>query len=144
MLKKLRAGMMPPAGKPRPDLATVQALATSLETEIDAHAKPNLAMPRLHRLNRTEYQNAVRDVLGLDIDAAQMLPATMSAAVLTIRPARSRSRRRYWTPIYLRRDKSVAPHWERRPRQPRPTIVSPTTPRRTTTSRVCRSAPAAA
>ncbi len=94
MLKKLRAGMMPPAGKPRPDLATVQALATSLETEIDAHAKPNLAMPRLHRLNRTEYQNAVRDVLGLDIDAAQMLPADdvsrgfdNQAGTLTFSPA---------------------------------------------------------
>ncbi|HEY1899457.1 MAG TPA: DUF1592 domain-containing protein [Steroidobacteraceae bacterium] len=94
MLKKLRAGMMPPAGKPRPDFKTVQALANSLESEIDAHAKPNLAMPRLHRLNRTEYQNAVRDLLGLDIDASQMLPADdvsrgfdNQAGTLTFSPA---------------------------------------------------------
>jgi Protein of unknown function (DUF1592)/Protein of unknown function (DUF1588)/Protein of unknown function (DUF1587)/Protein of unknown function (DUF1585)/Protein of unknown function (DUF1595) len=85
---------MPPAGKPRPDAGTVQALATSLETEIDAHAKPNLSMPRLHRLNRTEYQNAVRDVLGLDVDVTQVLPADdvsrgfdNQAGTLTFSPA---------------------------------------------------------
>ncbi len=94
MLKKLRAGMMPPAGKPRPDFKTVQLLANSLESEIDAHATPNLAMPRLHRLNRTEYQNAVRDLLGLDIDVAQLLPADdvsrgfdNQAGTLTFSPA---------------------------------------------------------
>jgi hypothetical protein len=94
MLKKLRAGMMPPAGKGRPDFKTVQALATSLESEVDAHAKPNLAMPRLHRLNRTEYQNAVRDLLGLDIDVSQLLPADdvsrgfdNQAGTLTFSPA---------------------------------------------------------
>jgi hypothetical protein len=94
MIKKLRAGMMPPAGKPRPDPATIQAFATSLENEVDAHAKPNLAMPRLHRLNRTEYQNAVRDILGLDIDVAQLLPADdvsrgfdNQAGTLTFSPA---------------------------------------------------------
>jgi hypothetical protein len=94
MLKKLRAGMMPPAGKARPDFKTVQALAASLESEVDAHAKPNLAMPRLHRLNRTEYQNAVRDLLGLDIDVSQLLPADdvsrgfdNQAGTLTFSPA---------------------------------------------------------
>src|SRR5580698_2592823 len=94
MIKKLRAGMMPPAGKPRPDFATEQAFATSLENEVDAHAKPNLAMPRLHRLNRSEYQNAVRDLLGLDIDVAQLLPADdvsrgfdNQAGTLTFSPA---------------------------------------------------------
>ncbi|HEV2700402.1 MAG TPA: DUF1592 domain-containing protein [Steroidobacteraceae bacterium] len=75
MIHKLRAGMMPPAGKPRPDPGTIQAFASSLENEVDAHAKPNLSMPRLHRLNRTEYQNAVRDILDLDIDIKQLLPA---------------------------------------------------------------------
>jgi hypothetical protein len=55
MIKKLRAGMIPPAGKPRPDQAIVQAFATSVDSESDAHAKPNLVMPRLHRLNRTEH-----------------------------------------------------------------------------------------
>ena len=94
MLRKLRAGMMPPAGKARPEAATVQALANSLEEEIDAHARPNLAMPRLHRLNRTEYQNAVRDLLGLDVDVSQLLPADdvsrgfdNQAGTLTFSPA---------------------------------------------------------
>ena len=94
MLRKLRAGMMPPTGKPRPDWQTVQAFATTLEDEIDAHAKPNLSMPRLHRLNRVEYQNAVRDLLALDIDVTQLLPADDSsrgfdnqAGTLTFSPA---------------------------------------------------------
>jgi Protein of unknown function (DUF1592)/Protein of unknown function (DUF1588)/Protein of unknown function (DUF1587)/Protein of unknown function (DUF1585)/Protein of unknown function (DUF1595) len=94
MIKKLRAGMMPPAGKPRPDAATVQAFASSLENEVDAHARPNLAMPRLHRLNRTEYRNAVRDILGLDIDVTRLLPADdvsrgfdNQAGTLTFSPA---------------------------------------------------------
>jgi hypothetical protein len=94
MLRKLRAGMMPPPGKPRPDQATLQAFAASLETEVDAHAKPNLSMPRLHRLNRTEYQNTVRDLLDLDIDVAQLLPADdvsrgfdNQAGTLTFSPA---------------------------------------------------------
>lgn len=94
MLKKLRAGMMPPAGRPRPDFKTVQAFAGAMENEIDAHAKPNVAMPQLHRLNRVEYQNAVRDLLGLDIDVAQLLPADdvsrgfdNQAGTLTFSPA---------------------------------------------------------
>jgi hypothetical protein len=94
MLRKLRAGMMPPVGKPRPDIATVRVFATNLEQEIDSHAKPNLAMPRLHRMNRTEYQNAVRDLLGLDVDASSLLPTDDSshgfdnqAGTLTLSPA---------------------------------------------------------
>ena len=94
MLRKLRAGMMPPAGKPRPDPATVQAFAATLETEIDSHAKPNLAEPKLHRLNRAEYANAVRDLLALDIDASQFLPTDdvsrgfdNQAGTLTLSPA---------------------------------------------------------
>lgn len=75
MLKKLRAGMMPPAGKPRPDVATVRAFATSLENEVDSQEKPNLRVPKLHRLNRTEYANAVRDLLALEIDSTSFLPA---------------------------------------------------------------------
>jgi hypothetical protein len=94
MLKKLRAGMMPPAGKPRPDFATVQAFATSLETEVDAHAKPDLQAPKLHRLNRAEYANAVRDLLDLEIDSAKFLPTDDAsrgfdnqAGALTLSPA---------------------------------------------------------
>ena len=94
MLRKLRAGMMPPAGKPRPDFATIQALARSLETEVDSHAKPDLHEPQLHRLNRSEYANAVRDLLGLEIDSTQFLTADDSsrgfdnqAGTLTVSPA---------------------------------------------------------
>jgi len=94
MLRKLRAGMMPPAGKPRPDLATIQAFARSLETEVDSHAKPDLHEPQLHRLNRSEYANAVRDLLGLEIDSTQFLTADDSsrgfdnqAGTLTVSPA---------------------------------------------------------
>ena len=74
MLKKVRAGMMPPAGKPRPDFETMRAFATSLETEIDSHEKPSLHVPKLHRLNRAEYANAVRDLLSLQLDSTQFLP----------------------------------------------------------------------
>ena len=94
MLRKLRSGMMPPVGKPRPDIATVSAFATSLEEEIDSHARPSLSMPRLHRLNRSEYQNSVRDLLALDIDASKFLPSDDSshgfdnqAGTLTLSPA---------------------------------------------------------
>ncbi|HTB68008.1 MAG TPA: DUF1592 domain-containing protein, partial [Steroidobacteraceae bacterium] len=74
MLKKLRVGMMPPAGKARPDPAAVRDLIHSLETRLDAHEKASLSVPKLHRLNRTEYANAVRDLLDLDIDTSQFLP----------------------------------------------------------------------
>lgn len=93
MLRKLRAGMMPPAGKPRPDPAIVRAFATNLEGEVDSHEKASLSMPRLHRLNRFEYQNAVRDLLALDVDASKFLPSDDSsrgfddqAGTLTLSP----------------------------------------------------------
>src|SRR5579862_7959025 len=72
----LRAGMMPPPGIPRPDRATMDAFIVSLERSIDkaAMAQPNPGAPSLHRLNRTEYRNAIRDLLGLDIDVSQLLP----------------------------------------------------------------------
>jgi hypothetical protein len=94
MLKKLRAGMMPPAGKPRPDFATVQAFATTLENTIDSQEKPSLRVPKLHRLNRTEYANAVRDLLALELDSTQFLPPDDAsrgfdnqAGTLTLSPA---------------------------------------------------------
>jgi hypothetical protein len=94
MLRKLRAGMMPPAGKPRPDFAAVQAFASSLETEVDSHASPDLREPSLHRLNRAEYANAVRDLLALDIDSTRFLPSDDTsrgfdnqAGTLTLSPA---------------------------------------------------------
>jgi hypothetical protein len=97
MIKRLRTGMMPPAGEPRPDLATMQQMATALARSIDTHAATrgtHLPAPGLHRLNRTEYTNAVRDLLALNIDATKFLPADDSsngfdnmAGTLTTSPA---------------------------------------------------------
>ena len=78
VVRKVRAGMMPPAGMPRPDARTRNALVTFLEGALDgaAAAKPNPGRKEaLHRLNRTEYRNAVRDLLALDVDVATLLPA---------------------------------------------------------------------
>jgi hypothetical protein len=74
---KLRAGMMPPSGAPRPDIATLRNFASSIESGLDqAEAThPNPGRPALHRLNRTEYANSVHDLLDLDIDPALYLPA---------------------------------------------------------------------
>src|SRR5438552_1402522 len=67
VIRKLRAGLMPPPGMPRPDAAALRAFATSLEAAIDQAAAlhPNPGRPALHRLNRTEYANSVRDLLGV-------------------------------------------------------------------------------
>jgi hypothetical protein len=77
MLRKLRNREMPPAGMPRPDAATYEALVKYIETERDrlAEAKPNPGRPTLHRMNRAEYANAIRDLLALEIDVAELLPA---------------------------------------------------------------------
>ena len=78
VIRKLRTGTMPPAGRRRPDATASDALAAWLETAIDraAAARPNPGRTEsLHRLNRTEYQNAIRDLLALDIDAATLVPA---------------------------------------------------------------------
>ena len=75
---KLRAGLMPPASSPRPDKATHDALASWLEAELDRASSANLNPGRtepIHRLNRAEYRNAVRDLLDLDGDVAALLPA---------------------------------------------------------------------
>lgn len=97
VIKRLLAGMMPPSGEPRPDYEIVQALAASLEQAIDqkaAEAETHLPAPGLHRLNRTEYTNAIRDLVGLNIDATRFLPADDSshgfdnmAGTLTTSPA---------------------------------------------------------
>src|SRR5579883_3164073 len=95
-INMLKVGMMPPPGLPRPDPATLRSFADSIAARIDqaALARLNPGAPPLHRLNRTEYHNAVRDMLGLDVDVAALLPADdMSrgfdnmADVLTISPA---------------------------------------------------------
>src|SRR5229473_2346575 len=75
VVRKMRAGMMPPAGTRRPDKTTYDGFITWLETELDKNAAPYAPPPGLHRLNRTEYANVVRDVFNLDVDAASYLPS---------------------------------------------------------------------
>lgn len=77
LIRKLRARQMPPAGMPRPEEATYDALVKYIETGRDrlAELKPNPGRATLHRLNRTEYGNAIRDLLALEIDVAELLPA---------------------------------------------------------------------
>ncbi len=76
VIRKLRAGDMPPPGNPRPDKAETASLIAALETSLDRAAalKPNPGRFILHRLNRTEYANAIRDLLSLDIDVSSLLP----------------------------------------------------------------------
>ena len=76
VVQKLRAGAMPPPGMPRPDQATYDSLAEYLEMELDrlGAAEPNSGSPPIHRLNRAEYTNAIRDLLALDFDGGY-LPA---------------------------------------------------------------------
>jgi len=76
VIRKLRAGSMPPQGVPHPDAAAVNELASFLETSIDrsAAANPNPGHAAMHRLNRAEYANAIHDLLALDVDATALLP----------------------------------------------------------------------
>jgi len=96
VIKKLRTGAMPPLGMPKPDKATAEDFVTSIETSIDKAyvAHPNPGRPALHRLNRAEYANAIRDLLALDIDSSQYLPTDDAsfgfdnvASVLGLSPA---------------------------------------------------------
>ncbi len=76
VIRKVRAGMMPPPGMPRPDKATLDNFSASLETSLDraAAARPRPGRATAHRLNRTEYANAIRDLLAMDVDATALLP----------------------------------------------------------------------
>jgi mono/diheme cytochrome c family protein len=96
VIRKVRTGAMPPVGRARPDKNVAAAFVTYLETELDreAVARPNPGRPSLQRLNRSEYRNAIRDLLALDIDATTMLPADVAghgfdnnADALTLSPA---------------------------------------------------------
>jgi hypothetical protein len=74
---KMRAGVMPPAAAPRPDKAVRDGFLRWLESELDRHAAadPNPGRTEaFHRLNRNEYRNAVRDLLGIDVDVSSLLP----------------------------------------------------------------------
>jgi hypothetical protein len=76
VLRKLRTGAMPPAGTARPDRATYNRVISWLETTIDRAAGPMVDPGRtlLHRMNRAEYANAIRDLLALDVDVVSLLP----------------------------------------------------------------------
>src|SRR6185503_15991059 len=82
VVAKLRAGSMPPPGRPRPDTATYRTVAGWLEGELDRAwaASPNPGRTHaVHRLNRTEYNNAVRDLLAIDLDVKSLLPGDDTA-----------------------------------------------------------------
>ena len=82
VVTRLRAQSMPPAGVPRPDAATYDAVADALETELDRAwaASPNPGrINAVHRLNRVEYTNAIRDLFALDVDVASQLPGDETA-----------------------------------------------------------------
>ncbi len=81
VVRKLRAGMMPPSGARRPDKTAADTFTGWLETELDrsAAAKLNLGSSPIHRLNRTEYANVIRDLLGLEVDVTSLLPADDSS-----------------------------------------------------------------
>ena len=81
VVRKVRAGLMPPAGAKRPDRGSLDALATSIEGTIDHFAanNPNPGRAPLHRMNRVEYANAIRDLLVLDVDPSTLLPADDSS-----------------------------------------------------------------
>jgi cytochrome c5 len=77
VVRKLNAGAMPPKGMPRPEPAAYKSMVGWLTTSLDAAVAdhPNPGRASIHRLNRAEYGNAVRDLLGLEIDATDLLPA---------------------------------------------------------------------
>ena len=96
VVRKLRSGAMPPVGRPRPDKSAYADVASSLERALDqvAAATPNPGRTTLHRLNRREYANAVRDLLGLEVDGRALLPADNAdlgfdnmADILSVSPA---------------------------------------------------------
>jgi hypothetical protein len=96
VVRKLRTGMMPPIGMPRPDAATMAAFTTALEGQLDTANPPgrHLDTPAFQRLNRTEYANAVRDLLAVDVDVRALLPGDDSsegfdniAEALTVSPS---------------------------------------------------------
>jgi mono/diheme cytochrome c family protein len=97
VVTKLRTGEMPPAGRPRPDPATYRVLTAAIERELDEAAASNPQPGRIpvHRLNRTEYANAIRDLLGVEVDARALLSSDEAdqegfdnvASVLSVSPA---------------------------------------------------------
>jgi len=94
VIRKVRAGLMPPTGVRRPAPPELESLVTWMEAEVDRASVQHLPPPGLHRLNRTEYANAIRDLLALEVDASTFLPTDDStsgfdniAGALTLSPA---------------------------------------------------------
>ena len=96
VIHKVRVGIMPPSGAPRPDRALAKEFLNALATPLNeaAAVKPVSRSPELHRLNRTEYRNAVNDLLSVDVDVSTLLPADNAvdgfdniSDVLTVTPA---------------------------------------------------------
>ena len=123
VVRKLRMGSMPPPGMPRPDLQTTDTFVAALENRLDEEAAlhPNPGRTQaLHRLNRAEYANAVRDLLGLDVDTATLLPPDdadtqgldNNASLLSVSPALLD---RY---LIVARQASAARRWACRPPAP--------------------------
>ncbi|MES2606278.1 MAG: DUF1592 domain-containing protein [Pseudomonadota bacterium] len=74
IIRKLNAGMMPPKGEEKPHADEVKSFVAALEARLDKNVPTVAAAPGLHRLNRSEYKNAIRDLLELDVDVAALLP----------------------------------------------------------------------
>jgi mono/diheme cytochrome c family protein len=96
VVRKIKTGMMPPSGMPRPSRTVLDAFAAGLEARLDRANPPGAHpdAPALHRLNRTEYANAIRDLLALDVDVKPLLPSDDSnegfdniAEALTVSPS---------------------------------------------------------
>ena len=145
VVRKLRAGMMPPAGARRPEPAVYKAMITWLENELDRTATPYTPPPGLHRLNRTEYANAIRDLLDLEIDPGEVSAERRFDARL--RQHRRRARHlvdaRRGVRVGGRKDQPAGDRRSRRRRRWSCTGRRRTR-RRTITSKGCRSARAAA
>jgi hypothetical protein len=75
IIRKLNAGMMPPQSEPRPDQQTLKKFVSELEQRLDTQVASLPAAPALHRLNRNEYHNAIRDLFALEVDVTPLLPS---------------------------------------------------------------------
>ena len=145
---KLRAGLMPPAGMPRPQQAVIDGFTASLEAALDraAAANPNPGRTEpFHRLNRAEYQNAIRDLLGLEVDATHVAADRRDQLRLRQHRRRAEAVAAADRAVSQRRAEGRAARARHAgAAQRRPVSASPTSSIRTCGSRGCRSARAAA
>ena len=82
IVRKVRAGMMPPKGEERPDRTVMDGFAAQLETRLDSSVATIPAVPALHRLNRSEYANAIRDIFGMEILRTRVVVMVASIVML--------------------------------------------------------------